>query len=92
MIQGEQSVPIPPQAQTQTQPTTTSNIPDLRPPEPTGIKSVDEENYDNYLKFLQIYKPDPFVDEDDNNVITPPTQPTKAVEIIESDDVVPTEP
>ena len=66
LLQGDLSV--------QPQPTTTSTD------EKTDIKSVDEKNYDDYLKILQIYKPDLFVDEEDV-IITPKTE--------EIDDVVP---
>ena len=90
LIQGGQSVPIPPQAQPRLQPTTTSNIPGLRPPKPIGIKSVDEENYNNYLKTLQIYRPDLFVDDPD--IIDGGILSTIKPEIVEIDDIVPTEP
>ena len=36
----------------------TEFIPDLTPPEKTGIKSVDDKNYEDCLKILQIYRPD----------------------------------
>ena len=60
----------------------------MTPPEKTGIKSVDEKNYNDYLKILQIYRPDFFAEEENKvDVITP-----KAEQIIEIDDVVPSEP
>ena len=62
----------------------TEFIPDLTPPQKTCIKSVDDKNYEDYLKVLQIYRPDLFIDEEDNYVI-----PTPKTEIIETDDVVP---
>ena len=64
----------------------TEFIPDLTPPR-TGIKSVDDKNYEDYVKVLQIYKPDLFIDEEDNYVI-----PTPKTEIIEIEDVVPPTP
>ena len=51
LIQGDQSVPILPQAQPQPQPTTTLNITDLRSPKPTGIKRVDDKNWDDYISY-----------------------------------------
>ena len=90
LIQGDQSVPIPPQAQPRQQPTRTSNIPDLRPPKPTSIKSVDKENYDNYLNILRIYRPELFADDPD--IIDGGIVSTLKPEIVEIDDVVPTEP
>ena len=90
LIQGDQSVPIPPQAQPREQPTRTSNIPDLRPPKPTSIKSVDKENYDNYLNILRIYRPELFADDPD--IIDGGIVSTLKPEIVEIDDVVPTEP
>ena len=62
----------------------TEFIPDLNPPQKTGIKSVDDKNYEDYLNILDIYRPDLFIDEEDNYVI-----PTLKTEIIEIDDVVP---
>ena len=50
----------------------TKFIPDLTPPQKTGIKSVDDKNYEDYLKVLQIYKPDLFIDGEDNYVIPQP--------------------
>ena len=44
----------------------TEFVSDLAPPQKTGIKSVDDKNYEDYLKVLQIYKPDLFIDEEDN--------------------------
>ena len=44
----------------------TEFIPDLTPPQKTCIKSVDDKNYEDYLKVLQIYRPDLFIDEEDN--------------------------
>ena len=64
----------------------TEFIPDLTPPR-TGIKSIDDKNYEDYVKVLQIYKPDLFIDEEDNYVI-----PTPKTEIIEIEDVVPSTP
>ena len=90
LIQGDQSVPIPPQAQPRQQPTRTSNIPDLRPPKPTSIKSVDKENYDNYLNILRIYRPELFADDPD--IIDGGIVSSLKPEIVEIDDVVPTEP
>ena len=45
----------------------TEFVPDLTPPQKTAIKSANEKNYEDYLKILQIYRPDLFVDEEDNN-------------------------
>ena len=69
----------------------TEFIPNLTPPQKTGNKSVDDKNYEDYLKILQIYRPDLFIDEEDNSnynnnnnnyvILTP------KIEII--DDVVP---
>ena len=59
----------------------------MTPPQKAGIKSVDNKNYEDYLKVLQIYRPDLFIDEDDNYVILTPKN-----EIIEIQDVVPTAP
>ena len=62
-------------------------VPDLPPPQKAGIKSVDDKSYEDYLKILEIYRPDLFIDEeDDNNVI-----PTPKIEIID-DLVVPPPP
>ena len=45
------------------------------PPQKTGVKSVDDENYEDYLKILQIYRPDLLTDEEENYVIrTPKTE------------------
>ena len=44
----------------------TEFIPDLTPPQKAGIKSVDDKNYEDYLKVLQIYRPDFFIDEHQN--------------------------
>ena len=85
LIQGDQSVPVSPQAQPQ--PTATLNIPDLTPLKPTGIKSVDEKNWDNYIKLLEIYAPHMVVGEP--GIIDGDIVPTIKTEI---DDVVPTEP
>ena len=89
LTQGDQSVPIPPQEQRH--PTTTaSDISDLTPPKPTGIKSVDDKNWDDYIKLLEIYAPHMVVEKldiIDGGVVTK-IKP----EIIEIDDVVPTEP
>ena len=60
----------------------TEFIPDLTPPQKTDIKSVDDKNYEDYLKILQIYRPDLFIDEEDDYVITQPK-----TEII--DDIIP---
>ena len=60
---------------------------DLTPPQKTGIKSVDDKSYEDYLKVLQIYRPDLFIDEEDNYVI-----PIPKIEIIEIEDVVPPAP
>ena len=65
----------------------TEFVSDLAPPPKTGIKSVDDKNYENYLEVLQIYRPDLFIDEEDNYII-----PTPKTEIIESEDVVPPAP
>ena len=61
----------------------TEFIPDLRPHQKTGIKSADDKNYEDCLKVLQIYRPDLFIDEEDNYVISTPK-----TEIIEIEDVV----
>ena len=57
------------------------------PPQKTGNKSVDDKNYEDYLKVLQIYRLDLFIDEDDNFVISTPK-----AEINEIEDVVPPTP
>ena len=62
-------------------------IPNLTPPQKTGNKSVDKKNYEDYLKVLQIYRPDLFIDEKDNYVISIPK-----TGIIEIEDVVPPTP
>ena len=59
-------------------------VSDLTPSQKTGIKLVDDKNYEGYLKVLQIYRPDLFIDEEDNYVI-----PTPKNEINEIEDVVP---
>ena len=60
-------------------------VPNLMPPQKTAAKSVDDKNDVDYLKMLQIYRSDLFIDEEDNNnnyvILTP------KIEII--DDVVP---
>ena len=56
-------------------------------PQKTGFKSVGDKNYEDYLKVLQIYRPDLFIDDEDNYVI-----PTPKTEIIEIEDVVPPAP
>ena len=55
----------------------------MTPPQKTGSKSVDDKNYEDYLKVLQIYRPDLFIDEEDNYVILTPK-----TEINEIEDVV----
>ena len=50
----------------------TEFIPNLTPPQKTGIKNVDDKNYEDYLKVLQIYRPGLFIDEEDNYVIPQP--------------------
>ena len=65
----------------------TEFIPNLMPPQKTGSKSVDDKNYEDYLKVLQIYRPDLLIDEEDNYVISTPK-----TEIIEIEDVVPPAP
>ena len=65
----------------------TEFIPDSTPPQKTGIKNVDDKNYEDYLKAFQIYRPDLFIDEEDNYVISTPK-----TEIIEIEDVVPPTP
>ena len=62
-------------------------VPNLTPPQKTGIKSVDDKSYEDYLKVLQIYRPDLFIDEEGNYTI-----PTPKNEIIEIEDVVPPKP
>ena len=62
-------------------------VSDLTPPQKTGIKSVNDKNYEDYVKVLQIYRPDLFVDEEDNYVV-----PTPKNEITEIEDVVPPAP
>ena len=59
----------------------------MTPLQKTGIKSVDDKNYEDYLKVPQIYRPDLFIDEEDNYVI-----PTPKNEIIEIEDGVPPAP
>ena len=44
----------------------TEFVRDLTPSQKTAIKSVDDKNYEDYLKVLQIYRPDLFIDEEDN--------------------------
>ena len=44
-----------------------STVPNLTPLQKTGVKSVDDKNYEDYLKILQIYRPDSFIDEEGNN-------------------------
>ena len=61
----------------------TEFVPDLTPPQKTDIKIVDDKNYEDYLKVLQIYRPDLFIDEEDNYVIPIPKN-----EIIEIEDVM----
>ena len=58
----------------------------MTPPQNTGIKSIDDKNYEDYLKVLQIYRPDLFIDEENNNNYVIPTPKTET-EIIE--DVLP---
>ena len=41
-------------------------VSNLTPPQKTGIKSVDDKYYEDYLKVLQIYRPDLFIDEENN--------------------------
>ena len=65
----------------------TSTVPNLTPPQKTGVKSVDDKNYEDYLKIIQIYRPDLFIDEEYNYII-----PTPKNEIIEIEDVVPPAP
>ena len=65
----------------------TEFIPNLTPPQKTGNKSVDDKNYEDYLKVLQIYRPDLFIDEQDNYVLSTPK-----TEIIEIEHVVPLTP
>ena len=36
----------------------TEFVPNLTPPQKTGIKSIDNKNYEDYLKILQIYRLD----------------------------------
>ena len=55
-------------------------IPNMMPAQKTGIKSFDDKNSEDYLKVLKIYRPDLFIDEEDNYVI-----PTPKTEIIEID-------
>ena len=62
-------------------------VTDLTLPQKTGIKSIDDKNYEDYLKILQIYRPDLFIDEENNCVI-----PTPKTEIIETEDVAPPAP
>ena len=67
-----------------------STVPNLMPPQKTGVKSVDDKNYKDYLKILQIYTPDLFIDEEDNSNLNNSNNyviPTPKIEII--DDVVP---
>ena len=42
----------------------TEFLSDLTPPQKTGIKSVDDKNFEDYLKVLQIYRSDLFIDEE----------------------------
>ena len=60
------------------------------PPKPTSTKSVDEKNWDDYIKLFEIYASHMVVDEPgiiDGGVVSK-TKP----EIIETDDVLPTKP
>ena len=59
----------------------------MTPPQKTGIKSVDDKNYVYYLKVLEIYRPDLFIDEEGNYIISTPKN-----EIVEIEDVVPPAP
>ena len=65
----------------------TEFISNLTSSQKPGVKSVDDKNYEDYLKILQIYRPDLFIDEGENYVI-----PTPKTEIIEIEDVVPPAP
>ena len=65
----------------------TEFVSDSTPHQKTGIKSVDDKNYEDYLKVLQIYRPDLFIDKEENYII-----PTPKNEIIETEDVVPPAP
>ena len=65
----------------------TEFVSDLTRPQKTGIKSVDDKNYEDYLKVLQIYRPDLLIDEVGNYIM-----PTSKTEIIEIEDVVPPAP
>ena len=89
LIQGDQSTPIPPQKQPHPK-TTTSDISDLMPPKPTGIKNVDDKNWDDYIKLLEIYAPHMVVDKPD--IIDGGVVSKIKPEIIEIDNVVPTKP
>ena len=62
----------------------TEFISELTPPQKTGIKSINDKNYEDYLKVLQIYRPNLLIHEDDNYVI-----PIPKTEIIEIGDVAP---
>ena len=59
----------------------------MTPPQKTGIKGIDDKNYEDYLKILQIYRPDLFIHEEDNYVISTPK-----TEIFEIEDAVPSTP
>ena len=89
LIQADQTVSIPPQGQPHPT-TTTSDIPDLTPPKPTDIKSVDDKDWGDYLKLLEIYAPHMVVDEPD--IIDVGVVTKIKPEIVEIDNVVPTEP
>ena len=65
----------------------TEFVSNLTPPQKTGIKSVDDKNYEDYLKVLQVYRLGLFIDEEDNYII-----PTPKNEIIEIEDAVPPKP
>ena len=66
----------------------TEFISNLTPPQKLGIKSVNDKNYEDYLKTLQIYRPYLFIDEGDVNYVIP----TPKTETIEIEDVVPPGP
>ena len=46
-------------------------IADLTPPIETGDQTIDDKNWDNYIKLLETHRPDLLVDEPDNNLIPP---------------------
>ena len=88
LIQDDLSIPIPPENEIfEINDVIPSTVPNLMPPQKTGVKSVDDKNCEDYLKILHIYRPDLFIDEEDNNNNNNYVVPTPQIEI--NDDLVP---